>query len=914
MPVRLCVGDPVLVFLNKQEKVHGIGLIKYIGFIQGHAMTEYVGVELLEKCDNGHDGIINGFQYFTCKASHGIHVRLTNVIRKLTATEIMLKMQEVISMFKQKLDQYSSAVFQRDDYIEKLKIAHREAKRLLKRTNEKVMALTHEIRSIKLKWSREQKQQKQKQQQQQEGVSGGAAAQHVHTYSHQSDHSHSHSHSHNTSSHSHSNLEHIAAVIRVESLDSPDDIDHIDSNGSAAKSRSHTRNLSAQLKLDTIDDTNALDTTLATPSADIPLLIDQLVQSMDGGRRQSFNTVRSTPVTPITPVTPSIDYASDAESAHMDFRLKHDEHSVVRHSLASTSTQKESLERDRERDMYLHANKAKQKSKKLYGKSFPDTKVVRTGTQKRKSYAQAKSYKREESLSVADAENTTSPQTPDSMEMSPSPSPNVHAPRHRKQTSGTVDTAALSHTLSPETNSPDTAYEDATEEEEEEESQGDVQQLDAQDKTPYWSGSSSEESQRTRRTYDEDDDDASESERSEYSAATPINPHPRKSKSKAKTKTKKKSKSKTKTKNLGVNASGSGSALHGSGGNKNKKHKIPSHATHTHSHRSVSKKRSVTVEAPPPHSRSSHHKRRHSSNKKPQRSSVTLKDRSATPPTNVNGAYMAAQQQQQQQQQSMGPAPPHVAHAQRRPSQPGAAAPQQPQSQQIVYYAVPVPQLDSWMQQRQQQQQHPHQHQHQHQHQQQSQAARRPSPPHAPQNLVNLQQMQSMKNNPYLDQQYLPQFQNYNAAAAAAEFNHVADYADYGAPIQPLQHYAMQQQQQAPPATLTQTQSQSQLPMKYAAPRHRTYFSDHGINYNQTAAVAQSQPPTSQVQVVNAAAASNSAVAASKQTGGKVQVAPRGGRRSYHLNAQKKHIQMFAVNKNGNNNNAANSYYVCDEM
>ncbi len=52
---------------------------------QKFAMKQYVGTELIEPINNGHDG--NG-----C----GIHVSLTSIICKLSSSEILLKLKDNI--------------------------------------------------------------------------------------------------------------------------------------------------------------------------------------------------------------------------------------------------------------------------------------------------------------------------------------------------------------------------------------------------------------------------------------------------------------------------------------------------------------------------------------------------------------------------------------------------------------------------------------------------------------------------------------------------------------------------------------------------------------------------------------------------------------------------------------------------
>eukprot|EP01084_Bolivina_argentea_P098157 176431_1 len=126
MSVRLGLGDCVLVRTDefKQNETNSMmGLIKYIGYIHGqqYASRQYIGVELLEPIPNGHDGIINGYQYFTAPKGHGIHLQITNIIKKLNVDEILMKLKDILSFFKTKLSQYITALCERDEYIEKLK-------------------------------------------------------------------------------------------------------------------------------------------------------------------------------------------------------------------------------------------------------------------------------------------------------------------------------------------------------------------------------------------------------------------------------------------------------------------------------------------------------------------------------------------------------------------------------------------------------------------------------------------------------------------------------------------------------------------------------------------------------------------------------------------------------------------------
>ena len=156
MSQRLCVQDAVLVNISSMEpnldhiqsnntaddqsisngNIFKIGIIKYIGIIDGidssSLMTEWIGIELVECIEGGHNGIINGTKYFQCPAGHGIHTRITNVIRKLESYEVTKKLQEIIILFKTRLGEYVNALSERDDYIEQLKNTHRHLRGLLK--------------------------------------------------------------------------------------------------------------------------------------------------------------------------------------------------------------------------------------------------------------------------------------------------------------------------------------------------------------------------------------------------------------------------------------------------------------------------------------------------------------------------------------------------------------------------------------------------------------------------------------------------------------------------------------------------------------------------------------------------------------------------------------------------------------
>eukprot|EP01084_Bolivina_argentea_P013912 26047_1 len=60
-----------------------------------YLMKEFVGIELLQPIKHGHDGIINGYQYFDAPMGHGICIPIHHVIRKIQTTELFKKLQDI---------------------------------------------------------------------------------------------------------------------------------------------------------------------------------------------------------------------------------------------------------------------------------------------------------------------------------------------------------------------------------------------------------------------------------------------------------------------------------------------------------------------------------------------------------------------------------------------------------------------------------------------------------------------------------------------------------------------------------------------------------------------------------------------------------------------------------------------------
>merc|ERR1712154_245398 len=75
--------------------------------------TEYVGIELAEPIENGHNGTIGGYQYFSAPKGYGFHTKLGSVCRKILPFELVTKLRELLSLFTAKCAE-------QDKYIKKL--------------------------------------------------------------------------------------------------------------------------------------------------------------------------------------------------------------------------------------------------------------------------------------------------------------------------------------------------------------------------------------------------------------------------------------------------------------------------------------------------------------------------------------------------------------------------------------------------------------------------------------------------------------------------------------------------------------------------------------------------------------------------------------------------------------------------
>ncbi|ETO26235.1 hypothetical protein RFI_10903 [Reticulomyxa filosa] len=126
MSAHLAQGDIVMIYLAKNATA--IGLIRFIGTVFNAGTKPYVGMEMVEPIEQGHDGTINGFSYFKAQRGCGIHVELAKIVKKLTNEEIFLKLREMTQMFKVRWKDCSTAVGMYNQHVQAHNTLERECR------------------------------------------------------------------------------------------------------------------------------------------------------------------------------------------------------------------------------------------------------------------------------------------------------------------------------------------------------------------------------------------------------------------------------------------------------------------------------------------------------------------------------------------------------------------------------------------------------------------------------------------------------------------------------------------------------------------------------------------------------------------------------------------------------------------
>ena len=89
------VGDAVCCIVRDVQR---IGLIKRVGINWSASnKTKYIGIELVEQICGGHNGKVNGTHHFDAKQGHGVIVQIKDIIQKLTISQLIMRMQQIIS-------------------------------------------------------------------------------------------------------------------------------------------------------------------------------------------------------------------------------------------------------------------------------------------------------------------------------------------------------------------------------------------------------------------------------------------------------------------------------------------------------------------------------------------------------------------------------------------------------------------------------------------------------------------------------------------------------------------------------------------------------------------------------------------------------------------------------------------------
>ena len=118
----------ILYYLHIHIFFHNVD----IGYIDS---IDYVGINLVDPVCNGGDGSIGDTQYFNAPLGHGIFIRTSNIIRKVSSAELMMKLQQnsiATQQCQRKIVKCMGALKERDDYIDKLVKEQRRLKALVK--------------------------------------------------------------------------------------------------------------------------------------------------------------------------------------------------------------------------------------------------------------------------------------------------------------------------------------------------------------------------------------------------------------------------------------------------------------------------------------------------------------------------------------------------------------------------------------------------------------------------------------------------------------------------------------------------------------------------------------------------------------------------------------------------------------
>ena len=73
--------------------INTVRIHKVIGYMDNISDVLF-GVNLVEPIPNGGDGSYRGIRYFSAPQGHGVFIRLSSIIRKLSASELMMTMQQ----------------------------------------------------------------------------------------------------------------------------------------------------------------------------------------------------------------------------------------------------------------------------------------------------------------------------------------------------------------------------------------------------------------------------------------------------------------------------------------------------------------------------------------------------------------------------------------------------------------------------------------------------------------------------------------------------------------------------------------------------------------------------------------------------------------------------------------------------
>jgi len=152
-----------LVTVDINDGIPRIGTIECILSVDDR---EFFGINLLEPVLNGGNGKWNNIRHFTSPQGHGLFIRKSHIIRKISFQHFMLAMQQTLTKSRRRFNEFAKELSDRDERIKKLKNDNRTLQKLLQLDSNKketpklsMPSLSKSRKSFKMKKKYKQKSQ-----------------------------------------------------------------------------------------------------------------------------------------------------------------------------------------------------------------------------------------------------------------------------------------------------------------------------------------------------------------------------------------------------------------------------------------------------------------------------------------------------------------------------------------------------------------------------------------------------------------------------------------------------------------------------------------------------------------------------------------------------------------------------------